>query len=155
VQVDIGFGDAITPGPVDAAYPVLLNDLPAPRLRTYPVYTVVSEKLHAIALLGMANSRLKDYFDLAILLDRETLDAGLLASAVAATFTRRGMPVPSSLPLGLTDEFSTDSSRQALWQAFLKKNSLTWKALPDTVAALRTVLEPVLLRACALAGQQA
>ncbi len=84
VQVDIGFGDAITPGPVDAAYPVLLDDLPAPRLRTYPVYTVVSEKLHAIALLGMANSRLKDYFDLAILLGRETLDAEILASAEVA-----------------------------------------------------------------------
>ncbi|MBB2919250.1 nucleotidyl transferase AbiEii/AbiGii toxin family protein [Cupriavidus alkaliphilus] len=155
VQVDIGFGDAITPGPVDAAYPVLLDDLPAPRLRTYPVYTVVSEKLHAIALLGMANSRLKDYFDLAILLGRETLDAEILASAVAATFTRRGMPVPSALPLGLTEEFSTDPSRQALWQAFLKKNALTWEALPDTVAALRTVLQPILIRACAIAGQQA
>ncbi|RAS09184.1 nucleotidyl transferase AbiEii/AbiGii toxin family protein [Cupriavidus alkaliphilus] len=154
VQVDIGFGDAITPGPVDAAYPVLLDDLPAPRLRTYPVYTVVSEKLHAIALLGMANSRLKDYFDLAILLGRETLDAEILASAVAATFTRRGMPVPSALPLGLTEEFSKDPSPQALWQAFLKKNALTWEALPDTVAALRTVLEPILIRACAIAGQQ-
>lgn len=155
VQVDIGFGDAITPGPVDAAYPVLLDDLPAPQLRTYPVYTVVSEKLHAIALLGMANSRLKDYFDLAILLGRETLDTEILASAVAATFTRRGMPVPSALPLGLTEEFSTDPSRQGLWQAFLKKNALTWEALPDTVAALRTVLQPILIRACAIAGQQA
>ncbi|WP_354675285.1 hypothetical protein [Cupriavidus alkaliphilus] len=65
------------------------------------------------------------------------------------------MPVPSALPLGLTEEFSTDPSRQALWQAFLKKNALTWEALPDTVAALRTVLEPILIRACAIAGQQA
>jgi predicted nucleotidyltransferase component of viral defense system len=62
-QIDIGFGDAVTPGPVDATYPVLLGDLPAPRLRTYPVYTVVAEKLHAIALLGMTNSRMKDYLD--------------------------------------------------------------------------------------------
>ncbi|WP_432261709.1 nucleotidyl transferase AbiEii/AbiGii toxin family protein [Cupriavidus sp. TMH.W2] len=150
VQVDIGFGDAVTPGPVDATYPVLLNDLPAPRLRTYPVYTVVSEKLHAIALLGMANSRLKDYFDLAILLDREILDAEMLATAVAATFARRGMTVPASLPVGLTDEFATDPSRQAVWHAFLRKNELTWQALPGTVAALRTILEPVLFRANAL-----
>ena len=63
-QIDIGFGDAVTPGPVHAVYPVLIADLPAPRLRTYPVYTVISEKLHAIALLGMTNSRLKDYLDL-------------------------------------------------------------------------------------------
>jgi len=57
-QIDVGFGDAVTPGPVDAIFPVLIDDLPAPHLRTYPVYTVISEKLHAIALLGMTNSRL-------------------------------------------------------------------------------------------------
>lgn len=61
---DIGFGDALTPGPVQAVSPVLINDLPASRLSAYPVYTVVSEKVHAIALLGMANSRVKDYVDL-------------------------------------------------------------------------------------------
>ena len=59
-QVDIGFGDAVTPGPDDAVFPVLLDDLPAPRLRTYPTYTVVAEKLHALVVLGMTNTRLKD-----------------------------------------------------------------------------------------------
>jgi predicted nucleotidyltransferase component of viral defense system len=56
VQVDVGFGDVITPAPKKASYPVLLDDLPAPRLRTYPVETVIAEKLHAIAVLGMASS---------------------------------------------------------------------------------------------------
>lgn len=97
-QIDIGFGDAVTPGPVDATYPVLLADLPAPRLRTYPVFTVVAEKLHAIALLGMTNTRLKDYLDLSVLLDREALDTGLLGQAIKATFERRGMAVPTELP---------------------------------------------------------
>ena len=124
-QIDIGFGDAVTPGPVHAVYPVLIADLPAPRLRTYPVYTVISEKLHAIALLGITNSRLKDYLDLRVLLDREALNANTLARAIAATFIRRGMPVPAVLPIGLTDEFATDSSRQAMWHAFLKKNEIT------------------------------
>jgi hypothetical protein len=97
-QIDIGFGDAVTPGPVDAAYPMLLDDLPAPHLRTYPVCTVVAEKLHAIALLGMTNSRLKDYLDLSVLLERETLDIDLLAQAIKATFERRGMAVPTCEP---------------------------------------------------------
>lgn len=119
-QIDIGFGDAVTPGPIDATYPVLLDDLPAPRLRTYPVYTVVAEKLHAIALLGMTNSRVKDYLDLSVLLERETLDTDLLAQAIKATFERRGMAVPANLPVGLTDEYAHDHSRQALWQAFIK-----------------------------------
>lgn len=58
-QIDVGFGDAVTPAPVDSIYPVLLNELPAPRLRAYPTYTVIAEKLHAIAVLGMTNSRLR------------------------------------------------------------------------------------------------
>lgn len=153
-QIDIGFGDAVTPGPVDATYPVLLDDLPAPRLRTYPVYTVVAEKLHAIALLGMTNSRVKDYLDLSVLLERETLDAETLAGAIAATFIRRGMAVPTSLPVGLTDEFSGDATRQALWHAFLKKNELAQQALPDIVSMLRMALEPALLRAATLNGLQ-
>lgn len=146
-QIDIGFGDAVTPGPVDATYPVLLADLPAPRLRTYPVYTVVAEKLHAIALLGMTNSRMKDYLDLSVLLDRENLDADLLAQAIKATFERRGMAVPAALPVGLTDEFARDPSRQALWQAFVKKNGLALEPLAAIVEHLRAVLKPALNRA--------
>lgn len=153
-QIDIGFGDAVTPGPVDATYPVLINELPAPRLRTYPVYTVIAEKLHAIALLGMTNSRLKDYLDLSVLLERETLDNETLASAIAATFIRRGMAVPASLPIGLTEGFSGDATRQALWHAFLRRNELAYQALPDIVSMLRTALEPALLRAYELNGLQ-
>lgn len=148
-QIDIGFGDAVTPGPVDATYPVLLADLPAPRLRTYPVYTVVAEKLHAIALLGMTNSRMKDYLDLSVLLDRETLDTDLLAQALKATFERRGMAVPAELPVGLTDEFAHDPSRQALWQAFINKNALALEPLSTIVDRLRVALGTALNRAAA------
>lgn len=143
-QIDVGFGDAVTPGPIEASYPVLLDDLPAPRLRTYPVYTVVAEKLHAIALLGMSNSRVKDYLDLSVLLERETMDSDLLTQAIQATFERRNMVVPAALPVGLTDEFGLDHSRQALWQAFLKKNGLPFKPLLTVVQQLQTALNPVL-----------
>ena len=142
-QIDIGFGDAVTPGPVDSVYPVLLDDLPAPRLRAYPIYTVVAEKLHAIALLGMTNSRVKDYFDLSVMLERETLDDGLLAQAITATFERRGIAVPAELPVGLTDEFANDASRQALWNAFAKKNGLEVEPLDVTVIRLRKAFEHV------------
>ena len=143
-QIDIGFGDAVTPGPVDATYPTLIEDLPAPRLRTYPVYTVVSEKLHAIALLGMTNSRVKDYFDLWVLLDRESLNIDTLAQAIVATFKRRGMAVPIGLPVGLTDEFAHDTSRQALWAAFLTKNELGMIPLREVLNRIRTLIEPTL-----------
>ena len=146
-QIDIGFGDAVTPAPVDSVYPVILDGLPAPRLRTYPTYTVVAEKLHAIALLGMTNSRLKDYFDLSVLLERETLDTNLMSQAIKATFERRGISVPGAMPIGLTEGFALDPSRQSLWLAFLKKNGLPFAPLPATVERLRSSLAPALEQA--------
>lgn len=143
-QIDVGFGDAVTPAPVDSIYPVLLEEMPAPRLRTYPVYTVIAEKLHAIALLGMANSRLKDYFDLSVLMEREVLDVDLLVRAIRATFERRNMTVPDGPPAGLTDEFAHDASRQSLWLAFLRKNELPPEPLPRIVDRLRRALLPAL-----------
>ncbi len=140
-RIDIGFGDAVTPAPAPALYPVLLEDLAPPRLRTYPVYTVASEKLHAIASLGMANTRLKDYHDLYVLLARESLDCETLAEAIAATFSRRGMRVPPSPPLGLTPDFSTDRTRRAMWGAFLRKNTLPGIELAEVVTAIHTRIE--------------
>jgi len=143
-QIDIGFGDVVTPGPVQSEYPVLLEDFPAPRLRTYPVYTVISEKLHAIALLGMTNSRVKDYLDLWVMLNRESLNMNTLAQAISATFTRRGMTIPTDLPLGLSDEFTADPSRQALWTAFVRKNDLAMIPLAEVVTRIRSALEPAI-----------
>lgn len=131
---------------------MLLADFAAPQLRTYPVYTVVAEKLHAMVLLGMTNSRVKDYLDVSILLQREVLDATILATAIAATFKRRSTALPMTLPMGLSDEFANDASRQALWAAFLKKNDLAAVALSDVVTALRDTLQPALVQAALLGG---
>ena len=149
-QVDVGFGDAITPGPTDAVYPVLLDDLPAPRVRTYPVYTVVAEKLHAIVVLGMVNSRLKDYLDLVVIMEREALDEPTLALAIAATFQRRGTALPNAPPVGLSDEFALDPTRIALWQSLLKKNDIVHRPLVDVVTVLRVALWPAVVQAGAL-----
>jgi predicted nucleotidyltransferase component of viral defense system len=121
----------------DGTYPVLLNDLPAPKLRTYSVYTVIAEKLHAIAILGMTNTRLKDYLDLFVLFERETLQRDLLGSAIAATFERRGSDVFSPQMTGLSDEFANDLSKQKMWLALLKKNGIPTIPLATAVAAIR------------------
>lgn len=136
VQVDIGFGDAVTPGPDSVPYPVLLDDLPAPQLRAYPKYTVIAEKLHAICLLGMTNSRMKDYFDLWVLAQEPELDMSILARAIAATFTRRGMAVPDAMPMGLTDLFSRDTMKQRQWSAFVDRNRLQAPSLAEVVERL-------------------
>lgn len=138
LQVDIGFGDAVTPIPVTVLYPVLLDDLPRPELRAYPKYTVVAEKFHVLCTLGLANSRMKDYFDLWVLLRDGDLDAAELKRAVTATFERRTTSLPTTLPVGLSDEFMRDAGKQTQWRAFLKRNRLDALALDDVIDVLRT-----------------
>jgi hypothetical protein len=141
VQLDVGYGDAVTPGPEEAVYPTLLDEFPAPRLRVYPRATVVAEKLEAIVSLGMANIRMKDFYDLRALAEEGLLDAALLAEAIAATFARRGTPVPDNVPLGLSDEFALDRAKTTQWTAFLGKNRLTAPELTDVIADIRKWLE--------------
>ena len=138
VQVDVGIGDAVVPPPAWLDYPGLLKALPQPRLRAYAPATVVAEKLHAILLLGMRNSRMKDYFDLRALAASEIRpDEQTLADAIAATFTRRATSIPEDLPSGQSDEFSRDAGKRAQWAAFLGKNRLEAPALEPVVAEVR------------------
>lgn len=143
IQVDIGFGDAVTPDPDDVEYPVILPEFAAPKLRAYPRYTVVAEKLEAITSLGMANSRMKDYFDLWVLARYADFDADILRCAVRATFDRRATSMSGSAPLGLTDAFAQDAQKDAQWLAFLRRNRLEGLALNDVIAALGRFLLPV------------
>lgn len=146
VQLDVGYGDAVTPGPDEIVYPTLLDDQPAPRLRAYPRVTVVAEKLEAMVSLGMANTRMKDYFDVRALAREGALDVRLLADAIAATFARRGTALPPGVPLGLSEEFARDATKLSQWQAFLRKNRLDAPALELVVAEVRDFLvEPVRL----------
>lgn len=143
IQVDVGIGDAVIPGPQWLEYPSLL-DLPAPRLRAYPREAVVAEKLHAMVLLGMRNSRMKDYFDVHALLREGVLGADSLAQAIATTFERRRTQVPEGLPIGLSDTFAFDANAQRLWNAFLDKNRLHGSNLEELIGEIRDGLVPAL-----------
>lgn len=147
IQIDIGFGDAVTPGPEEVLYPVMLPDFDAPKLRVYPRYTVVAEKLEALASLGIANSRLKDFFDLWILSRYSEFDGDTLRRAIRATFDRRKTELPPGAPFGLTDDFARDMQKQTQWQAFLGKNRLEALELEVLVAALRDFLLPAVAAA--------
>lgn len=136
VQLDVGFGDAVTPGPVEIEFPTLLNDLPRPKIRVYPRETAFAEKLEAIQVLGIANSRMKDYFDLLMLAREGAMKLESLAEAIAATFRRRGTPLPEDLPLGLSDAFSQDAAKRRQWEAFIRRNQLEAPALDAVVAEL-------------------
>lgn len=124
IQIDIGFGDAVIPPPELIDYPVML-DSPVPRLRVYPREVVVAEKFHAMVIRGIANSRMKDFFDVWILASIFEFAGPRLSDAVAATFERRNTPLPSNpAPLALTGEFYNDAGKQIQWNAFLRKGRL-------------------------------
>ena len=140
IQVDIGYGDAVTPAPETAMYPVMLDNMPAPRLRVYPRYTVIAEKLEAIITLGMANTRMKDYFDLYVILQDTQLDRTVLAQAVSVTLNRRGTAIPKDVPTGLSERFSSDAQKNTQWIAFINRNKLKATSLVLTVEYLRNKL---------------
>jgi hypothetical protein len=143
MQVDVGLGDAVTPGIVAITYPALL-DLPAPELVGYPVETTIAEKLEAIVDLGLTNSRMKDFFDLWSLLGNLALDGETMTAAVKATFVRRGTATPSSLPVGLTEQFATERAKVAQWSAFTSRLRITNPPpLPTVIVRIAAFAMPV------------
>jgi len=145
LQVDIGFGDTVTPPPEEITYPVLL-DFPAPRIRAYQRETTVAEKLHAMVERGMITSRMKDFYDIFVLARDFPFDGEALVKAIKATFSRRGAAYPAELPITLTDAFAEDANKVLQWKAFLRKGGLDQKvpALPELLLRLREFLGPAL-----------
>lgn len=143
LQIDVGFGDAITPEAVEGEWQELL-DFPAARLLIYPSETVVAEKLEAAVTLGLQNSRMKDFFDLHWLGQHQSFSGELLIDSIKATFERRETPIPSETPLALTKTFSNDSGKQLQWNAFLRKGKLAAPDLDEVIESLATFLTPLL-----------
>jgi len=156
LQIDVGIGDSVTPEPEWIEYPSLL-DLPKPRLRAYRPETAIAEKLHAMSVLGsvlgMANTRMRDVFDLYELSRRHEFDAGTLVSVVRETFTRRRTSIGPDLPAALTTEFGRDPDKQTQWKAFVRRSrvpgapqellSATALRLVETDPLLLARIEPV------------
>lgn len=141
VQVDIGFGDVVTPDAKQIDYPTIL-ELPAPRIKACPRETVVAEKLHAMVVLGIANSRMKDFYDLHVLSRRFEFEGTILVKAIRATFKRRKTEIPTDEPLALTEEFAQDRTKAVQWSAFIKKSGLAHNALDlaEVISDLRRFL---------------
>lgn len=145
IQVDIGVGDSVVPEPEMITYPALL-DFPPPRLRAYTRESLVAEKTHAIVTLGIANSRMKDFFDLWLLSHLSPFAGTVLLRAVRSTFESRATRIPSDLPVGLSDGFADDNLKRAQWEAFRRRLGGKERSieLPGIVDRLRRFLWPVL-----------
>jgi hypothetical protein len=158
LQVDIGFGDAVTPNARLATIPSFL-DSPAPIMKIYPVYTVIAEKFHAMVSLGLFNSRIKDFYDIWMIaihglqegdfllggdaLDGTALNGTLLVSAIRSTFNRRNTVMSTEMLSVFTAEFMQDKNKHRQWNAFLNKNRIVSdQSFENIQQGLRRFLEP-------------
>ena len=147
VRIDIGFGDAVTPGPLELEYPVLLGQT-APTLNAYPRTAVAAEKFETIVALDLANSRMKDFYDLLAMSRLFTFEGATLAAAIHATFDRRRTNIPCERPPSLTGAFSEDPRKAQQWRSFLAREPLSMDE-PDLPTAIREIGDFIMPAACA------
>lgn len=149
LRLDIGFGDAVCPGPREMDFPVLLDELAAPRIWAYSVESVIAEKFEAMLRLAFVNSRLKDFYDVYWLSLKHDFDGRVLQDAVQETLARRATPLDRQ-PAVFRSGFADDLARVGQWEAFLGRIGLE----PDSVkfseamARIRRLLNPVFLAIC-------
>jgi predicted nucleotidyltransferase component of viral defense system len=141
VTVDIGFGDAVEPEIAELDLPVLLG-MPAPRLRAYPREAVIAEKFQAMVVLGRANSRMKDFYDVRLLSRTYDFEGESLPRAIEATFTRRKTLIPEQLPDALTQAFADDPAKKQQWQSFIEGIGAEPVTLAQAVDELAAFLMP-------------
>ena len=143
MQIDVGFGDAVYPEPEFANFPVLLS-MAAPRIRAYPRESAIAEKLHAMVELDIRNSRMKDFYDIWFMATTWEFELATLDKAIAASFQRRGIAVPRTLPFALTGDFTNDTRKRQQWGAFINRLNPGDKApsLEEVGALLRVFLAP-------------
>jgi hypothetical protein len=139
LQIDIGFGDAVDPAPEETTFPVML-EMESPRLKTYPPEVVIAEKLQAMVQLGIANSRMKDFFDIWMLSREQSFMMSRLRRAVVATFARRKTQIPTDRPTALTDAFLKEKAKAGQWTAFLSRMQLP-KDLADLDAVGNSIAD--------------
>jgi hypothetical protein len=148
VQIDVGFGDAITPAAVDLEFPTLLGGMPSPHVLAYPVHTIVAEKAEAMIDLGISNSRMKDFADIAMAARRVAFDGESLVAALQATFRRRGTLLPDDAIVALSGEFVQDARAQANWKAFTTRSGQReFDSLRRVVAEVHRFLQEPFARA--------
>lgn len=145
VTIDIGFGDALAHPSHELTYPTLL-DLPPPDIRAYPPATVIAEKFQAMVQLGIANGRMKDYYDLWAMPRALDISDGELDAAIAATFARRGTEIPTDRPPGLSEEMTQDGTKQSQWATYAESIDLEKVSLEEVIETIWSMVGPACKR---------
>jgi len=142
MQIDVGFGDVIYPNPNVIDYPVIL-DFPKPHLKGYPPESVVSEKFEAMIKLGLLNSRMKDFYDIWLMMHQFNFNGSKFTQALRKTFEHRKTPIPEGTAFFAEEIYDEKSDRQTLWSAFLKKGDI--KHAPDKLSAVAHAIEKFII----------
>lgn len=142
LTLDIGFGDIVTPNPIDLDYPILLDYLPSVNIMAYSLETVIAEKMHAIVDLADQSSRMKDYYDLYNILTKEKYDSDTLQEAIENTFENRHTSYDAD-NLFFGKDFANNQQMQVRWQAFMRKITKAEDvSFNDVVSYLQNQLRP-------------
>jgi hypothetical protein len=139
LRLDVGVDDATVPEPEWVDYPTLL-DGPRPRILTYHPATAVAEKFEAVVSLGLANSRMKDFYDLWMLATSLSFARDSLRGSIKATFERRGTPLPSTTPPALTEEFYGQPSTAKMWNTFARRLESSNIRVPSKLSEVAEVI---------------
>lgn len=145
VTLDIGFGDALADASQTIEYPSLLG-MDRPDIRSYPPAAVIAEKFQAVVALGLANGRMKDFYDLWAVPRTLTIEDADLDEALSATFARRGTPIPADRPVGLSQDMAQDRAAQQRWRAYVSSLDLPEIAFPDVLDEIWTTVSPSCMR---------
>lgn len=137
LQIDIGFGDVVTPEPITIEYPIILEDFAIPNIVAYTMETVIAEKLHAMIVLAQLNSRMKDFYDVFTIIQNQQLDNETLKSAIIQTFENRNTALNLDSVV-FTEEFYKDQQRQSMWNAYLKKINAATIAFEEVIVSIKT-----------------
>jgi len=141
VTIDIGIGDALAAAAQPLDYPSLLG-MEAPQIRAYPPATVIAEKFQAMIALGVANGRMKDYFDLWAIPKTQAVPEADLDAAIRATFERRRTDIPSERPPGLSMVLLSDETKQRQWRAYSQSIDLEGLTLEEVIEAIWALVGP-------------
>ncbi|MDR1123892.1 MAG: nucleotidyl transferase AbiEii/AbiGii toxin family protein [Elusimicrobiota bacterium] len=137
MQIDLGFGDVITPDKQNIFFPSMIWEEKS-ELKGYPLETVVAEKFEAMIKLALLNSCMKDFYDVYTIIRQGSLRRAILKAAIKNTFENRNTELPAE-PFVFTEAFYNHPDKQTQWMAFLKKNAITDapSAFKEVVAGIK------------------
>ena len=142
MTMDVGFGDVVTPNPIDLDYPVLLEHLPSANILAYSLETVIAEKMHAVVDLADQSSRMKDYYDLYNILSKKEYDEDILKEAIARTFENRHTAYDADT-IFFREGFADNPQMEIRWNAFVRKITRnTTTSFREVVAFIQETLRP-------------